>query len=1013
MRIAYWFVCFFVCFSLANGSAQPANQSVKLPELSTPEVRWVDSMYEALSLDQRIGQLFMVAAYSGGEKMNQPLIEKLIAEQGIGGVIFMQGTPTAQAMLTNAYQNKSGVPMLIAMDAEWGLGMRLTGVRDFPRQMMLGAMHDSSLVYRMAAAIAAQCRRLGVHINFAPVVDINSNPNNPVINFRSFGENKYKVASMSLQYMMGLQDNGVMACAKHFPGHGDTEVDSHADLPEISKSAEALDKLELYPFKQLILGGIQSVMIAHLQVPAYENRKHRPSTLSSNIVTGLLRNKLNFNGLIFTDALNMEGVAKYYSPGEIDELAFEAGNDVLLFSQDVPSGKEKIKQSLVQGKISEERLAYSVKKILRAKYQAGLSKVKLIDTTQIDRDLNEYISPLRTQIAEQAITWLNDPHQVMERIKRKRNKEVTYVGVGTSSESVFSKELQGYLVNDIRYVPTSGKKEIQQFAKSLASKDAVIVGVHNMNPYAAKNFGLDSMEIWAIKTLAQNKNVMVVFFGNPYSLRYFCNLEGVMIAYDEATETQQVAAKMVMGFTKPKGKLPVTGCDHFRSGEGLTSLTNELGEHSDSESYTKQTKSPPPVDTSGWGVATNLECCVSPEAVGMDIKELDKLDNYLQNCVYNQVFPGCRVLAAKEGKVFYDKSFGTLSYNSKHGVDVNTLYDLASLTKVAATTLAIMKLYDDGKIELNAQLGKYLPITRGTDKEYLKIKDMLTHQAGLKSWIPFYKETLDSLKQPREDIYSRNPRGKFTVRVAKNLYMRSDWIDTMWNRILFSDLENRGRYVYSDLNFIFLQKVVEHISKKKLNDFVMDEFYKPLGLKLINYNPAVTLPGKEIAPTEVDDYFRYQTLTGYVHDMGAAMFGGVSGHAGLFATPNDVAVLFQMLLNGGTYGNKRYLQRSTVDLFTSKYSLLSRRGLGFDKPEPMAGRSNPCADQASWKTFGHTGFTGTCVWADPEQKLLYVFLSNATYPHADKKKINHGGGVREIAQSYFYKAMGVVGKYRK
>lgn len=995
--------------------AQDANKSVKLPKLQTPAAIWVDSVFQQLSLDQKIGQLFMVATYSGGEKMNKPLIEKLIQEQYIGGLIFMQGTATAQAELTNAYQQSSLVPLFIGMDAEWGLGMRLTGIRDFPRQMMLGAMKDSTIVYKMGAAIASQCRRLGVHIDFAPVLDINNNPNNPVINFRSFGENKFKVSNYGLQYMRGLQENGVMACAKHFPGHGDTDVDSHNDLPEIRKTAEQLRKLELYPFKKLIDNGLQSVMIAHLQVPAFEKKTQTPSTLSESIVSGLLKNELGFKGLVITDALNMEGVAKYFQPGEIDLKAFQAGNDVLLFSQDVPSGVRKIKEALINGSISDARLEHSVRKILYAKYQAGLHQFTPIKTEHIDDDLNELISPIRNQVAEEAITWLNDPYQILNKLKTNKVKKVTYVGVGTTTDNTFSSTLKKYGVSDILFAPTSNKQEIEAFAKSLQTKEAVIIGVHNMNPYVVKNFGLDSLEIENVQRIGANKNAFTVLFGNPYAMKYFCDIEGAMVAYDEAPETQEVAARELFGLLKPKGKLPVSVCDQFKAGEGLTSLTTVLGEVSDSARYVKQSKliTEDNVRIPLFRNEHDLECCVSPAALGIDLAELDKLDAYLQSCVNNRIFPGCRMLAAKGGNVFYDKPFGNLNYDSSKPVELNTLYDLASLTKVTATTMAVMKLYDQGKLDLDATLGRYVGITRGTDKEYLKIKDILTHQAGLKSWIPFYKETLDSLKQPREDIYSKTLREKYAVKVAKDLYMRSDWVDTMWARILASPLENKGRYVYSDLDFIFLQKVVESITKRKLNDYVLDEFYKPLGMSFTNFNPKTTLVGKETAPTESDDYFRYQTLNGYVHDMGAAMFGGVSGHAGLFSTANDVAILFQMLLNGGSYQGKRYLQRSTIELFTSKYASISRRGLGFDKPEPNAGKSNPCCDRASLKTFGHTGFTGTCVWADPENDLIFVFLSNATYPSAEKKKINNGVGVRETAQAYLYRAMGIASRYRQ
>jgi beta-N-acetylhexosaminidase len=757
-------------------------------------------------------------------------------------------------------------------------------------------------------------------------------------------------------------------------------------------------------------------MIAHLQIPALDNREHTPSTLSDKTVSQLLKQKMGFNGLIITDALNMQGVAKYYTPGEIDLKAFIAGNDILLFSQDVPTGIEKIRSALMNGKITEARLAESVKKILEAKFNAGLSKLSPIKSENINEDLNTYVSPLRKQIAEAAITLLNDPNLVIDKIKRNATKNTTYIGIGTSSENAFSKSLQDAGIKKIMFAPSSTEKEAKEFLKKIKSEEAIVLGIHNMTGYPTQNFGLDQNELFLIREIMKTKKAITVLFGNPYAVKNFCDNEGILIAYDEAEETQIAAAKIITGQLKAKGKLPVSVCVNYKAGDGIVSLTTNLGEVIDSSRFIKQNKDIPNtklvVEPKSFNTDLALECCISPNALGINNDELDKLDNFINNAIQTGAFPGCRILVAKEGKVFYDKPFGYLTQERKNSVDLNTVYDIASITKVASTTLAVMKLYEQGKINLNDYLGNYLPITKGTDKEYLKIKDILTHQAGLKSWIPFYKETLDSLKYPRNDIYSKTEIGKFYVKVAPNLFMNREWIDTMWNRILYSPLENRGRYVYSDLDFIILQKMVERITNKSLAEFVNEEFYKPLGLTSTAYLPKKNLPGKEVAPSEYDDYFRHQTIQGYVHDMGAAMFGGISGHAGLFTSANDLAIIFQMLLNSGTYKGKRYLQKSTVDLFTARNSFISRRGLGFDKPEPSSAKSSPCADNASLETFGHQGFTGTCVWADPQNDIVFIFLSNRTYPTAENKLIQKLN-VREKAQEFVYNAMGIASRYRK
>ncbi|MCC6447360.1 MAG: serine hydrolase [Chitinophagaceae bacterium] len=1004
----------FSTLNLISVFAQPAINNIPAPKQTSTS--WVDSIFNSMTIDQKIGQLYMIAAYSGGEKMNQTYIEQLIRENQIGGLIFMQGNSKSQAELTNKFQKLSRTPLLISMDAEWGLGMRLTGIKDFPRQIMLGAMQDSTIVYKMAAAIASQCRRLGVHVDFAPVIDINNNPLNPVINFRSFGENKNKVANYGMQYMKGLQDNGIIACAKHFPGHGDTEVDSHKDLPEIKKTLKQLEQLELFPFNQLIQNGLQSVMVAHLNIPAIDNRKNTPTTLSYNAVTDLLKKKMNFNGLIFTDALNMEGVAKYYSPGEIDLKAFEAGNDILLFSQDINAGIKKIKEDIRQNPQLEIRLNESVQKILKAKLNAGLNQYEPIDTQNIEDDINQYISPLRTQIAEASTTLLSDPYQIIDMFKNVAQANLTYVAVGTTKENKFIQALKNLGVKKILYAPTNAKEKIS-FLNKIDKQTKLIIGVHNMSGYPTNNFGLDSLEISMVNSLSKQFNSITILFGNPYALKNFCEAKGMIVAYDEAIETQEVVAKILSGELKAKGKLPVSICQNYKAGDGILSMRNVLGQIIDTSAYKKESRNVNTFkelnNTRYFNDNKALECCVSPQSVGADIKELDKLDGFIERCISVGAFPGCRILAAKGGKVFYDKPFGYLTQEKKKLVDINTVYDVASVTKVMATTLAIMKLYDEGKLSIEDNLGKYLKITRGTDKEFLKINDILTHQAGLKSWIPFYKETLDANGIPKSEIYQKSKSNSFNIKVDEKLYMNSQWIDTMWKRIISSPLDSRKKYVYSDLDFIFLQKVVENITKKTLDLYVDETFYKPMKLSNTAYNAYQTLPKREIAPSEKDNYFRYNVVQGYVHDMGAAMFGGVSGHAGIFSTATDIATVFQMLLNGGVYDGKRYFKKSTVDLFTAKYSSISRRALGFDKPDFRKGFPSPCSDNVSSKTFGHQGFTGTCVWADPENDIVFVFLSNRTYPSAENKLINSSLNVRETAQAYIYKSLGIANQPKK
>ncbi|KAA5534499.1 hypothetical protein F0919_07710 [Taibaiella lutea] len=526
--------------------------------------KWVDSVYNSMSEQERIGQLFMVAAYSGGEKANAADIEKLLKARQIGGVIFMQGTPEAQARLTNQWQALSPVKLLIGMDAEWGLGMRLTGVKNFPRQMMLGATHDTALMYEMGSAIAAQCKRLGVHIDFAPVVDVNNNPANPVINFRSFGDDKEWVVKLGIAYMKGLQDNGIMACAKHFPGHGDVAVDSHLDLPVVNKTKAQLNELELYPFQKLIAAGIKSVMVAHLSLPALDTTPNTPSTLSKNIITGLLKTEMGFGGLVFTDALNMKGLTKYYPDGETDLRAFLAGNDVLLFSQDVPLAISKIQNAIKFGTATEADLEVRVKKILAAKYDAGLNNLTAVDENNVTADLNAKSNAIIEKISRAAITLVKDRDKTLDKLKLK-NVKVAYINVnGTNAENQLLTQLQKKFPKLLtQTLPSnSNTNDAAQLLSKTKAADVIIIGLHNLALYPGKegNYGLDNVQIAFLQQLSKNKNAIFAVMGNAYALKNICNAGSIIVGYEDDTYTQEAAFEVMTGVLKAKGELPVKPC---------------------------------------------------------------------------------------------------------------------------------------------------------------------------------------------------------------------------------------------------------------------------------------------------------------------------------------------------------------------------------------------------------------------------------------------------------------------
>lgn len=987
-RLAAFLVVFILCLYI-GAAAQRTNIAMTQAEnISTDRARWVDSVYNILSLEEKIGQLFMVAAYSGGKNYNEPLITELISKRQIGGLIFMQGDPVNQATQTNKYQQMAQVPLLIGMDAEWGLGMRLTGVRDLPRAMLLGATRDSALVYKMGAAVAQQCNRLGVHIDFAPVVDVNNNPRNPIINARSFGEDKYLVSRLGIAYVKGLQDNGVIASAKHFPGHGDTETDSHLELPVIRKSLAQLDTLELYPFRRLIAAGVKSVMVAHLNVPALETGDHIPTTLSSKTITGLLKNQLGFKGLVFTDALNMKGVAKYFQPGEVDLRAFSAGNDVLLFSQDVPLAIRKIKEAIEGRGISETQLEQSVKKILAAKYDVGLHRFVPIRTQNLVEDLNRVVEPIREEVAAQAVTLVRDENRLIGKIMA-ADARVSYIGINAKESVLYQKLSDARPTLMFNWMPKGSSATVaKRLLQSIEETDVTIVGVHNLSFYpSGGDHGLDAQQIDLLRKLGKAPNVLIVLMGNAYLLKNVCDARGMIVAYEDDSITQSAVAKVLLRQSAARGKLPVTPCpDMLVQPEEPVAVAEELA---------------------GSTSAHNLRKVDFPSDAGVvNPAALEKLNKFMAQCLASGAFPGARILAAKDGKIFYDEAFGYLDHTRQQPVELNTLYDIASMTKVVATTIAVMKLYEQGKLDIKKNLGHYLSWTKNTNKAGLVIRDLLLHQAGLKAWIPFYKETLNEEGRPDSRYYSSQKSGDYTIPVAKDLYLRKDYADTVWQRILASNLDNRGRYVYSDLDFYFLAALVEQITGKQLNEYVTSQFYEPMGLKRITYNPLKRFKPTDIAATENDIVFRKQTIRGYVHDPGAAMFGGVAGHAGVFGSAGDVAAVFQMLLNGGVYNGKRYLKEGTVKLFTAYNSRISRRGLGFDKPAADRNDGGPAGNRASGYAFGHQGFTGTCGWADPATGVIFIFLSNRINPSADNNSINRLS-VRTVAQDYIYEALGI------
>ena len=969
MRHFFTLFCFIFSLSLI---AQESSSPLETPDFEL-QTKWVDSTYNALNLKEKIGQLYMVQVFSNQDQAKKKSILKLIDTNHIGGVIYSNGGPVRQASLNNELQAASRIPLLVGMDAEWGLSMRLDSTYAFPWNMTLGAVKNLDLIRQTGVQIGEHCKRIGVHFNFAPVVDINTNPKNPIIGNRSFGEDKEEVTKRALAFMEGMQSVGVLANAKHFPGHGDTSSDSHKTLPTIDFSAERIDSLELYPYKKLISKNLSSVMVAHLNVPNLDSRPNYPSSLSYPIVTDLLKEKLGFKGLIFTDALSMKGASNFSDPGEIDLQAFLAGNDVMLMSNDVTQGIAALEKAVVSGVISEERLAHSVKKILRAKFKVDLHEFEPIETANLVADLNRQKDDLLYgELMENAITLVQNKNNNLP-LKNLELHKIAYVNMGDADATPFVNSLKKYTK-----VEVVNATNLDALIASLSNYNTVIVGFHksNVNPWKSYEF-TDKELVWLYE-IARTNNVILTLFAKPYALNDFNtfeNFESILMAYQNSPIAQQKAAQIIFGALPAKGSLPVSCGIDFKVGEGLQ--TNSL-------------------DRLTYGL---------PVSVGMDARRLKKIDSIAKFAISEQMTPGIQLLVARKGKVIYEKSFGYHTYKKSSKVKFKALYDVASLTKILATLPLLMELVDSGVIGLDSTLGELLPSYKDTNKDAITIQEMLSHFAQLKPWIPFYISTLDSVTQkPNPKFYKTKSSKKFPIKINERLYLRKDFRDSIQNKIIASELLQEKKYRYGDLPYYIIKLIIEKHYDLPLDALVQQHFYKSLGANFTTYKPLEKFNKFQIIPTEIDDYFRYDTVHGYVHDMGAAMQDGVGGHAGLFSNANDVAKLMQMYLQEGVYGGKRYFSPNTINTFNTCHYCdeENRRGIGFDKPQLE--EEGPTCGCLSMTSFGHSGFTGTYAWADPEEEIVYVFLANRTYQESDTNRLSKGN-IRTDIQRLIYESI--------
>ena len=951
--IKYFIFSFIFIVSLVkcqNSSAQiPQDYKPSITKVShSANNQWVDSIMRTMTVKEKLAQLMMVAAYSNKDAAHEQDILNLVKYYDIGGLIFMQGTPEKQIELTNRYQEHAKIPLLIGFDGEWGLAMRLDNTFAYPWNLTLGAIQDTTLINAYGKRVGEQCKRVGINMNFAPVVDINTNPQNPIIGNRSFGSDPELVTNHALAFINGIQSQGVLACAKHFPGHGDTHDDSHKTLPLVNLDFKHLDSIELAPYKILARHGLSAVMAAHLSVPALESDPNLPTSLSKNVITDLLKNKIGFNGLVITDALNMKGVADYSESGALELQAFLAGNDILLFPENVPKALDYMLKAYNDDAFDIFKLDNAVKKILIAKYNSGLYKFEPISTSNLQNDLmniNDHL--LYRRLVDASITALK---KTTELPVVDLNKTFGYVSLGSDNGDVFYNTLKQYTRID----------KVNTQNQDLGKYNTIIIGVFKSSANPWKSFKLTAEEINTIQTIAQTNNVILTLFTSPYALLDLDthHIENIVIGYQNNDDSKSLTAQKIFGGLSFSGKLPVELTNFpVNSGYNLPSLQRL-----------------------SYGL---------PQEVGIDPGLFAKIDSTAADIITQKMAPGLQILIARNGKVFYQKSFGTYTDKNKQKVTNDDLYDLASVTKILGGLPMMMKAFEEYRFDLDDRISDLIPEALGSNKDSVTIREALSHVGRLKSWIPYYISTLDSITgKPMDDYYKSSPRDIYTTRVSENLYIRRDYQDSIYHKIINSDLRTRYGYRYSDLFFTLLKKYVEDTYYKPMDYLTDSLFYKPLGAYHLTYKPLNKFARYQIVPTEDDTYFRNQLLQGDVHDMAAAMMGGVSGHAGLFGNANDVAKMMQMYLQKGYYGGHRFFEEKTIETFNHQYYADNdvRRGLGFDKPQINPKEKATCAC-VSPLSFGHSGFTGTYTWADPESGLLYVFLSNRVYPTMENKKL--------------------------
>ena len=977
-----------------TGKAQvePFLLNAKPEDKETREV-WVDSVYNTLSIKERIGQMFVFTIAPHQNKPTTNLLKRVVQDYGVGGLLFSGGEVINQVRLTNQAQEWAKVPLMVTFDGEWGLSMRLKETPKYPRNMVLGAITSDPLLYAYGKEVGRQLREIGVHVNFAPVGDVNINPKNPVINTRSFGEDPKLVSQKVIAYSKGLESQNVLSVTKHFPGHGDTNVDSHKSLPKLNFTRARLDSIEFYPFTALTQANLSGVMVGHLEVPSLEPTPGLPSSLSHNIVQKILIDSIGFNGLVFTDALAMRGAAV---GNGICLKAIQAGNDMVLTPPQIKRELDLVYAAFKSGELSEQLIEERCKKILRYKHALNIHKQQAIQLSGLTQRINTTEAHQLIKQLELAATTVVKNENSCLPFHRQVKRVALIHSDNSSTYSALIEELSAHCnVDVIALDPSLSVASRQALIKRIADADRIVVALSGRNLQAYNTY---------FTPLEAKAPLSYLFFTGG---QYLSNMERAIsksdvtiLAHSLDSHIQKGVADVLLGKRKAEGRLAVGIGTSYPAGSGVTTALAEEAKYLASD-------------------------------FGLDVTKLSEIDSIVKQSIVDKAFPGCQIAIMKDGHLVYDNAFGSVVGGDSDKVTTDHLYDLASLSKTTGTLLGVMKLYDTGRLSLTDRISTYLPELKNTDKRNITVQDLLFHESGMPAGLYVYSEIVDPnshrgalIRVNRTNLHTvrlgnrswANPCFKFQEGLASSIKTDTHrlqiadglWFDPMissriLSRIIERPLQNR-RYRYSCLGFILLQQVVERISGESLDVFLDKEFFTPMELSTIKYNPLKYFDKKDIVPSNEDRFFRKTRLQGFVHDETAVLLGGVSGNAGQFSNAKTVAKIYQMILDGGTYRGERYLGESTCDLFKTTKSKLSRRGLGYDKPNPIKSQSSPCSESTPLETFGHTGFTGTGAWADPVNNIVYVFISNRIYPSIWPNKLS-SDDIRERIQEVIYTSL--------